>query len=84
MIGVKGAGPVRRAREWEGERHTKAVSSAREGHGLVGWDASERTRPLGQRFAAQYLGRRNHSALARFAQNTITRIATTMISRPSR
>ncbi len=32
----------------------------------------------------QYLGRRNHSALARFAQNTITRIDTTQMTRPSR
>ncbi|GAA3499729.1 hypothetical protein GCM10019016_068330 [Streptomyces prasinosporus] len=32
----------------------------------------------------QYLGRRNHSVLARLAQNTITRIDTTQMTRPSR
>lgn len=55
----------------------EAVSPSRGGHGLEAVCRRDGCR-------GQYFGRRNHSALARFAQNTITRIDTTQMTRPSR
>ncbi|GGP69311.1 hypothetical protein GCM10010287_46530 [Streptomyces variabilis] len=68
----------RREPDGSGAGNTEAVSP------LYGADTALWWTVGGTVTRGQYFGRRNHSALARFAQNTITRIDTTQMTRPSR